>query len=129
MTAANALAALALSFWGLMSLAGASAYQSIVSQHVPGYPNSGQINLYLTAPIVVACLLLAAVIVVNRKGRGAIFPRRSVRYISFRCADVLGCMEWRSLTDLTVEHLLTSRPRHSRVAKPLGRNRPFAGVQ
>jgi len=73
MTAANALAALALSFWGLMSLAGASAYQSIVSQHVPGYPNSGQINLYLTAPIVVACLLLAAVIVVNRKGRGAIF--------------------------------------------------------
>lgn len=72
MTAANALAALALSFWGLMSLAGVSAYQSIVGQHVPGYPNSGQVNLYLTTPIVVFCLLLAAILVVNKKGQGAV---------------------------------------------------------
>jgi len=72
MTAANVLAAIALSFWGLASLVGVLAYQSIVGQHVPGYPNSGQVNLYLTIPIFVFCLLLAAIFFVNKKGRGAV---------------------------------------------------------
>jgi hypothetical protein len=72
MTAANVLASLALLFWALMSLAGVSAYRSIVGQHVPGYPNSGQINLYVTVPIVTLVVLLTAVVIANRLGRGAI---------------------------------------------------------
>lgn len=72
MMLANSLAAIALGLWGLLTVAGVTAYQSIVDQNVVGYPNPGQTNLYLVTPVTVVCILLIITVVFNRKPRGAI---------------------------------------------------------
>lgn len=72
MAIANGVAALALAFWGLMSFAGITGYISIVEQHAPGYPNSGQTMLYLALPLAIFFLTLAAIIVLNRVRWGAL---------------------------------------------------------
>ena len=71
MTVINSIAAMALSLWGLFVLAGVSAYRSIVSQNVAGYPNAGQIKLYLVLPIAVFLLLLLGVVIANKYQRAA----------------------------------------------------------
>ena len=53
---------LALLAWGYFSLRGFDAMADIAAQGVPGYPNSGQRQLYLHIPLAmtgVALLLLA----------------------------------------------------------------------
>jgi hypothetical protein len=71
MKLANSLAAIALGLWGLLTFAGVTAYQSIRSQNVDGYPNSGQTTLYLVVPIAALCFLLVITLVFNRTRGGA----------------------------------------------------------
>ncbi|WP_109125910.1 hypothetical protein [Dyella sp. C11] len=37
--------------WLLCSLLGLVLYGSVVSQHVPGYPDSGQMKFYVVVPV------------------------------------------------------------------------------
>jgi hypothetical protein len=55
-----------------MLFAGITAYYSIVGQRVAGYPNSGQINLYVVIPVSVVALLLLGIALANLSRRGAV---------------------------------------------------------
>lgn len=45
-------AAVSVVLWLFMALAGASAIEGIGDQHVPGYPNDGQLRLYVVIPLI-----------------------------------------------------------------------------
>jgi len=45
-------AAISTGLWLLMSLAGISGIQGIHEQHVAGFPNDGQLRLYVFAPLI-----------------------------------------------------------------------------
>ena len=52
--------------WGGLIWAGSQAMNSVRSQHVPGYPNSGQIEYYVVAPIVMLCVAVLPAIIVSQ---------------------------------------------------------------
>jgi hypothetical protein len=52
--------------WGLLALNGVSGYQKIVAQHVEGFPNSGQITLYLTIPIIITLFSVIALLFIKK---------------------------------------------------------------
>ena len=45
-------AAVSAVLWLFMALDGISVIQGIRSQHVPGYPNDGQLRLYVVIPLI-----------------------------------------------------------------------------
>lgn len=44
--------------WAFIAVSGISGYNSIVKQHVPGYPNQGQMVTYLVIPLGVLSTLV-----------------------------------------------------------------------
>lgn len=66
MRGANILTGVAVLAWVGLSLIGLSLLRGVVEQNVPGYPNSGQIQYYVTYPMVVAVLLIACAWFCNR---------------------------------------------------------------
>ena len=50
--AARIAAAVAAVLWLFMALNGVSGIQGIRNQHVPGYPNDGQMRLYVVIPLI-----------------------------------------------------------------------------
>ncbi|MBN8846843.1 MULTISPECIES: hypothetical protein [unclassified Sphingomonas] len=88
MTAINSIAAAALSLWGLLVIAGVEAYRSIASQHVAGYPNAGQIKLYLVMPISIFLLLLLTIVVANK------FRRAAPALLLLSAASLFGLMPY-----------------------------------
>jgi hypothetical protein len=72
MTIANIVAGIALAVWGLLLAAGISGYQSVLGQHVAGYPTSDQFHLLLSFPTAVVSILLLSIVLANWKQRGAI---------------------------------------------------------
>ena len=65
MRAANVIAGVATAVWFILALDGRSGVRSVVTQHVLGYPNSGQIDLYLVWPFLVLAILLICAWVCN----------------------------------------------------------------
>ncbi|BBE34320.1 hypothetical protein SmB9_19780 [Sphingosinicella microcystinivorans] len=59
MRAANIIAGVAISLWFALALLGRDGLRGVVAQQVAGYPNIGQINLYIVWPLFVAIMLLA----------------------------------------------------------------------
>lgn len=45
-------AAVSAVLWLFMALAGISGIEGIHNQHVPGYPNDGQLRLYIVIPLI-----------------------------------------------------------------------------
>jgi hypothetical protein len=60
MRAANITAGLAIVLWFALALLGRGLLNGVVAQQVPGYPNMGQINLYIVWPLFVVTALLAS---------------------------------------------------------------------
>ena len=58
MKTANIMASLAIALWFLLSLLGLSGLSGVAAQHVPGYPNMGQIKLYVAWPMCVKITVL-----------------------------------------------------------------------
>ena len=72
MRAANIIAGLAIAIWFALALAGRGVVAGTVAQQVPRYPNSGQIDLYVFWPLLVASVLLFCAWVCNALNRGAV---------------------------------------------------------
>jgi len=53
------LLALNVLVWGGLAVVGYQGVQSIVQQHAPGYPSSGQIDYYVVAPLVILAVSIA----------------------------------------------------------------------
>jgi hypothetical protein len=47
--------------WGLMLFIGISLYLGVVAQKVPGYPNSGQLGLYVLFPSALVLVNIALI--------------------------------------------------------------------
>jgi hypothetical protein len=71
MRGANILTGCAVSAWIALLLIGASLIQGVTSQNAPGYPNSGQIELYLVYPALVVAVLVACAWLFNGVWRRA----------------------------------------------------------
>ena len=54
--------------WGFWLWTGIGLLRGVANQHVPGYPNSGQIEYYAGIPgvLVVICLAFAALVFFNK---------------------------------------------------------------
>lgn len=65
MKAANILAGLAAVLWFALALLGREGVNGIVAQNAPGYPNMGQINLYIVYPLYVVLVLISCAGVCN----------------------------------------------------------------
>ena len=65
---ASALSLLAIAAWGYLTSIGISAIHSIAEQHASGYPNVGQIGLFILVPLLVSSLLAVGAVRVNRRG-------------------------------------------------------------
>jgi hypothetical protein len=59
MRAANITAGVAIVLWFALALLGRDGLNGVVAQQAPGYPNMGQINLYIVWPLFVVTALLA----------------------------------------------------------------------
>lgn len=59
MRAANITAGVAIGLWFALALLGRNGLNGVVAQQVAGYPNMGQINLYIVWPLFVVVILLA----------------------------------------------------------------------
>ena len=71
MRAANLLAGLAIAIWFALALSGHGGVDHVVAQRVSGYPNMGQVDLYLFWPLLVVTGLLFCAWVCNALNRGA----------------------------------------------------------
>ena len=69
--AANVLAGLATAIWFALALSGHGGVDGIVAQRVSGFPNMGQVDLYLFWPLLVVTGLLFCAWVCNAFNRGA----------------------------------------------------------
>ena len=58
MRAANITAGIAIALWLGLALLGRGLVNGVVAQQAPGYPNMGQINLYVVWPLFVVIVLL-----------------------------------------------------------------------
>lgn len=65
MRAANIIGGIAVVLWFGLALLGRSLLFGVVAQKVPGYPNMGQINLYVVWPLFVTVALLVCAWVCN----------------------------------------------------------------
>lgn len=54
--------------WFLLMISGISGYRSIVNQKVPGFPNAGQMYLYLATPIAMLIFSTSLIILINKFG-------------------------------------------------------------
>ena len=66
MRGANIFTLIAALAWFGLSLIGLSLIQGVVSQHVPGYPSSGQIQFLIVYPALVAAALIICAWLCNR---------------------------------------------------------------
>jgi hypothetical protein len=57
--AANISAGVAIALWFALALLGREGLNGVVAQQAPGYPNMGQINLYIVWPLFVVTALLS----------------------------------------------------------------------
>ncbi len=69
--AANISAGVAIVLWFALALLGRSGLYGIVAQQAPGYPNMGQINLYVVWPLFVVTLILGCAWLCNSLRRWA----------------------------------------------------------
>jgi hypothetical protein len=51
-SASRVVAAIATVLWMVMALTGCALVQGVRDQHVQGYPNDGQIRLYIVLPLI-----------------------------------------------------------------------------
>ena len=65
MRGANITAGVAIAIWFALALLGRDGLNGVVEQHAPGYPNMGQINLYIVWPLLVVVALLTCAWVCN----------------------------------------------------------------
>jgi hypothetical protein len=72
MRAANVIAGVAITIWFALALAGRGAMDGIIAQRVLGYPNTGQISLYVFWPLFVVNALLFCAWICNALNRGAV---------------------------------------------------------
>jgi hypothetical protein len=77
MRTSNVLAGVACALWAAMLWIGFELVDGIAHQHVPGFPNSGQIFHDIWIPIIMMAGLMLSVIVFNI-GRSA----RPLKYVS-----------------------------------------------
>ena len=70
MKAANITAGVAVALWFGLALLGRDLVNGVVAQDVPGYPNMGQINLYVIWPLFVVAAILAVAWLCNAFRRG-----------------------------------------------------------
>ena len=69
MRVANIIAGVAIMLWFGLALLGRHGLNGVVAQHAPGYPNMGQINLYIVWPLFVVAALLACAWLSNAFGK------------------------------------------------------------
>lgn len=65
MRTANILTSLAVLLWLALLLLGRQLVAGIAAQKVAGFPNAGQINLYIVGPSLVVIALLTCALVCN----------------------------------------------------------------
>lgn len=65
MRIANITAGVAVATWFALALLGRDVVNGVIAQRAPGYPNMGQINLYMVWPLLVVAALLVCAWICN----------------------------------------------------------------